>query len=99
MGHGSDNFGDQDRSPIFLQFIECVWQILQQNENFFEFNEKLLLEIAHHMYSCQFGTFLFDSEYKRHINVRLFYFRLILSEILSFFLRKSKQKLNHYGLI
>lgn len=81
MGHGSDNFGDQDRSPIFLQFIECVWQILQQNENFFEFNEKLLLEIAHHMYSCQFGTFLFDSEYKRHINVRFFYFRLILSEI------------------
>ncbi len=69
MGHGSDNFGDQDRSPIFLQFIDCAWQMLQQNETFFEFNEKFLLEIAHHMYTNQFGTFLFDSEQKRHLNV------------------------------
>lgn len=68
MGHGSDNYADQDRSPIFLQFIDCVWQLLNQNEKFFEFNEKFLLEIAHHMFTCQFGTFLFDSEYKRHLN-------------------------------
>jgi hypothetical protein len=72
MGHGSDNYADQDRSPIFLQFIDCVWQLLNQNEKFFEFNEKFLLEIAHHMFTCQFGTFLFDSEYKRHLNVNFF---------------------------
>jgi len=72
MGHGSDNYGDQDRSPIFLQFIDCVWQMLHQNEKFFEFNEKFLLEITHHMFTCQFGTFLFDSEYKRQLNVMCF---------------------------
>lgn len=65
LGHGSDNHSDHDRSPIFLQFIDCVWQLMQQNENFFEFNEKLLLDIVYHMNTCQFGTFLFDSEFKR----------------------------------
>ena len=30
-----------------------VWQIMQQNENFFEFTEKFLLEIAHQIYTCQ----------------------------------------------
>lgn len=53
LGHGSDNHSDHDRSPIFLQFIDCVWQIMEQNENFFEFTEKFLLEIAQQMYTCQ----------------------------------------------
>lgn len=65
IGHGTDNHNDHDRSPIFLQFIDCVWQIMQQNAKFFEFSEKLLLEIVYQMYSCQYGTFLFDSECKR----------------------------------
>ena len=53
MGHGSDNHTDQDRSPIFLQFIDCVWQIMQQNDKYFEFTEKFLLEILFQMYTCQ----------------------------------------------
>lgn len=68
LGHGSDNHSDHDRSPIFLQFIDCVWQIMQQHENFFEFNERFLLDIVNHMYTCQYGTFLFDSESKREKN-------------------------------
>lgn len=68
LGHGTDNHSDPDRSPIFLQFIDCVWQIMQQNENFFEFTEKLLLEIVLKAYTCQYGTFLFDSECKREKN-------------------------------
>ena len=27
IGHGSDKHNDDQRSPIFLQFIECVWQV------------------------------------------------------------------------
>ena len=46
MGHGSEKHSDQDRSPIFLQFIDACWQILQQNSKVFEFNEKLLLAIV-----------------------------------------------------
>lgn len=69
MGHGSDKYSDQDRSPIFLQFIDCVWQILQQNSKVFEFNEKLLLTIVNNMYTCQFGTFLYNNECERERNV------------------------------
>ena len=65
MGHGSDKYSDQDRSPIFLQFIDCVWQILQQNKKFFEFNEKFLIQILDNMFTCKYGTFLMDSEYER----------------------------------
>ena len=69
MGHGSDKHSDQDRSPVFLQFIDCVWQILQQNGRVFEFNEKFLFTILSSMYTCQFGTFLFNNEFEREKNV------------------------------
>ena len=26
-GHGDDKHNDADRSPVFLQFIDCVWQV------------------------------------------------------------------------
>lgn len=34
VGHGNDNHADADRSPIFLQFIDCVWQMTRQVRNF-----------------------------------------------------------------
>uniref|UniRef100_A0A8C7UPT9 phosphatidylinositol-3,5-bisphosphate 3-phosphatase n=1 Tax=Oncorhynchus mykiss TaxID=8022 RepID=A0A8C7UPT9_ONCMY len=30
IGHGDKNHTDADRSPVFLQFIDCVWQITRQ---------------------------------------------------------------------
>ncbi|XP_046773356.1 myotubularin-related protein 1 isoform X11 [Gallus gallus] len=30
VGHGGDDHADADRSPIFLQFIDCVWQMTKQ---------------------------------------------------------------------
>ena len=27
IGHGDDKHNDADRSPVFLQFIDCVWQV------------------------------------------------------------------------
>ena len=30
IGHGDKNHADQDRSPIFVQFIDCVWQMTKQ---------------------------------------------------------------------
>ncbi|EGC29628.1 hypothetical protein DICPUDRAFT_158764 [Dictyostelium purpureum] len=65
IGHGSKNYKSEEYSPIFLQFIDCVWQIMEQNPTSFEFNGIYLMEILHHLYSCRFGTFLFDCEEKR----------------------------------
>ncbi len=28
IGHGDDRHSDADRSPVFLQFIDCVWQVV-----------------------------------------------------------------------
>ncbi|XP_032886142.1 myotubularin-related protein 1-like isoform X5 [Amblyraja radiata] len=65
VGHGDENHAAADRSPIFLQFIDCVWQITRQFPAAFEFNELFLLTILDHLYSCLFGTFLFNSELQR----------------------------------
>ncbi|KAL3880213.1 hypothetical protein ACJMK2_032470 [Sinanodonta woodiana] len=65
VGHGEDKHSDADRSPVFLQFIDCVWQMTRQFPNAFEFNEHFLVTILDHLYSCLFGTFLFNSEQQR----------------------------------
>lgn len=65
IGHGNKNHPDADRSPVFLQFIDCVWQMTRQFPHAFEFNEHFLLTILDHLYSCLFGTFLCDSEQQR----------------------------------
>lgn len=62
QGH-NDNEGS--RSPIFIQFLDCVYQLLQQFPSAFEFNEMLLIELADALYSCRFGTFLCNSESER----------------------------------
>nr|XP_048313428.1 myotubularin-related protein 1 isoform X3 [Myodes glareolus] len=65
VGHGDDNHADADRSPIFLQFIDCVWQMTRQFPSAFEFNELFLITILDHLYSCLFGTFLCNCEQQR----------------------------------
>lgn len=61
----------KETSPVFTQFIDCVWQMMQQFPFDFEFNELLLLTLHDHVYSCQFGTFIGNSEKERHtLNLR-----------------------------
>ncbi|CAF1504586.1 unnamed protein product [Adineta ricciae] len=60
IGHADKHYSEQ--SPVFLQFLDCTYQLLQQFEFAFEFNEKFLLVIADHLYTCQYGTFLLNSE-------------------------------------
>lgn len=47
-----------------------------QFPNAFEFNEHFLITILDHLYSCLFGTFLFNSEYQRvkEVNDRIKFF-------------------------
>ncbi|XP_063286616.1 myotubularin-related protein 2 [Pelobates fuscus] len=67
VGHGDKNHADADKSPVFLQFIDCVWQMTRQFPNAFEFNEHFLITILDHLYSCLFGTFLCNSEQEKII--------------------------------
>ena len=64
-GHGDRRAGDEQRAPIFIQFIDAVWQVMHQFPCAFEFNELFLLTILDHLYSCLFGTFLGNCERER----------------------------------
>ena len=68
IGHGEEKHSDAERSPVFLQFIDCVYQMTRQFPNAFEFNEQLLITIMDHLYSCLFGTFLYNCECERDDN-------------------------------
>jgi hypothetical protein len=65
LGHGDRNHSDDQRAPIFLQFIDCVWQMTFQFPYAFAFNEHFLVTILDHIYSCLFGTFLGNCEKQR----------------------------------
>ncbi|CAG2253626.1 MTMR6_7_8 [Mytilus edulis] len=57
-------------SPVFTQFIESVWQLMQQFPCAFQFNDRFLITIHDHVYSCQFGTFVGNCE-KDRLDLRL----------------------------
>ncbi|GAB7352064.1 hypothetical protein MBLNU459_g2570t2 [Dothideomycetes sp. NU459] len=54
-----------ETSPIFHQFLDATYQLLYQYPDRFEFNERFLRRLLYQLYSCQYGTFLFDSERER----------------------------------
>ncbi|KAG8915595.1 hypothetical protein FRC00_002510 [Tulasnella sp. 408] len=55
----------KETSPVFHQFLECVRQIQRQFPARFEYNEEFLRRLHYHLYSCQFGTFLWNNERER----------------------------------
>ena len=60
-GHRRDDSVEEDeRSPVFEQFIECSWQLMAQFPTAFEFDEQFLICILDHLYSARYGTFLCD---------------------------------------
>ena len=65
---GGINIKDEEESqisPIFLQFLDCVHQLIYQFPNSFEFNNDFILFLAKN-YNCNlYGTFMFDSEKER----------------------------------
>lgn len=52
------NYDKKEHSPVFLLFLDCVWQIMQQFQCSFEFNEDFLIVLLDHCYGSEFGTFL-----------------------------------------
>uniref|UniRef100_A0A4W6E8G4 phosphatidylinositol-3,5-bisphosphate 3-phosphatase n=1 Tax=Lates calcarifer TaxID=8187 RepID=A0A4W6E8G4_LATCA len=70
VGHGDENHANSERSPLFVQFVDCVWQMTRQFPAAFEFNELFLITVLDHLYSCLFGTFLFNSEAEREVHTK-----------------------------
>jgi myotubularin-related protein 1/2 len=61
LGYGERNAADDQRSPIFVQWVECLWQLTEQFPTAFEFNSRLLVTLLDEIFSCRFGTFLLNS--------------------------------------
>ncbi|KAL0946768.1 hypothetical protein HGRIS_012943 [Hohenbuehelia grisea] len=57
----------KETSPVFHQFLEAVRQVQRQFPQRFEFNERFLQQLYYHLYSCQFGTFLYNTERERRL--------------------------------
>jgi len=57
----------KETSPVFHQFLESVRQVQRQFPERFEFNERFLRQLYYHLYSCQFGTFLYNCERERKV--------------------------------
>ncbi|GAM27843.1 hypothetical protein SAMD00019534_110190, partial [Acytostelium subglobosum LB1] len=56
---------EDERSPVFIQFLEAVYQIINQFPNKFEFNAHFLRTIYTHAYSGRYGNFLYNCEKER----------------------------------
>ena len=52
----------KERSPIFVQFLHAIYQIMVQYPTAFEFQQNMLLFLSDEIYSNKFGTFLFNCE-------------------------------------
>lgn len=65
-GHTESNDeSSSDRSPIFLQWMDAVFQLTRQYPTCFEWNEAYLGLVVDAHYSCEFGTFLFNCARER----------------------------------
>ncbi|CED83406.1 phosphatases ii [Phaffia rhodozyma] len=63
----SSNSHLKETSPVFHQFLDTVWQIQRQFPTRFEFDDTFLRMLLEQLYTCQFGTFLFNSERERRM--------------------------------
>ncbi|KAJ7530943.1 hypothetical protein O6H91_14G025600 [Diphasiastrum complanatum] len=52
-------------SPIFVQWVDCVAQLLRLYPRAFEFSSAYLVELLDCVLSCRFGNFLCNSEKER----------------------------------
>lgn len=59
------NWNDTHTSPVFVQFIDAVWQCTIQFPHEFEFNAMYLRKLLDAVYDSRSSTFLSNSEYER----------------------------------
>ncbi|XP_062449826.1 myotubularin-related protein 9-like isoform X2 [Rhea pennata] len=55
----------KQEAPLFLLFLDCVWQLGRQFPFSLEFGERLLLTLFDNAYASSYGTFLGNNEKER----------------------------------
>jgi hypothetical protein len=66
VGHGTRMQTDKNEvSPVFVQFLDGVFQIWSQFPCHFEFDQKLLIFLLDHLFSGRYGDFLCNDEKSR----------------------------------
>ncbi|TRY57235.1 hypothetical protein DNTS_003306 [Danionella cerebrum] len=65
-GHQERGEDSSEQCPVFLQWLDCVHQLIKQFPCFFQFNEAFLVKLVQHTYSCLYGTFLCNNAKERH---------------------------------
>lgn len=63
--NGNQKNKEYDFSPIFLQWIDCIWQVYNFVPDYFEFNELFLITIVDQSYANKFGNFITNNEKER----------------------------------
>lgn len=73
-----------EQSPLFLLFLDGVWQLLQQYPKAFEFTETYLTTLWDSAHISIFETFLFDCEHDRLLasKVSTFLLKLIFIQFI-----------------
>lgn len=64
-GHQENHEDQNEQCPVFLQWLDCVHQLLHQFPCHFEFNHAFLVKLVQHTYSCLYGTFLSNNPCER----------------------------------
>jgi hypothetical protein len=57
----------EEQSPVFVQWLDSIWQLWKQMPWAFEFSEQLLSTIYTHVYSGLFGTFQYNCEQEKRM--------------------------------
>ncbi|XP_058051511.1 myotubularin-related protein 9-like isoform X5 [Ahaetulla prasina] len=57
----------KQEAPMFLLFLDCIWQLGRQFPFSLAFNEHLLLALFEHCYASPCGTFLGNNEKERRL--------------------------------
>ncbi|XP_071433066.1 myotubularin-related protein 9-like isoform X3 [Pithys albifrons albifrons] len=57
----------KQEGPLFLLFLDCVWQLSRQFPFSLQFGERLLLTLFDNAYASAYGTFLCNNEKERSL--------------------------------
>ncbi|XP_033614265.1 myotubularin-related protein 12 isoform X3 [Fukomys damarensis] len=60
---------DKEEVPVFLLFLDCVWQLVHQHPPAFEFTETYLTVLSDSLYIPIFSTFFFNSPHQKDVNM------------------------------